>query len=160
MTAQTASVYRCAKHPEKLQYRTSAEAFDVAERRAPAEGVPIYVYACDHCGYFHLSKKNGTENVGRRMATRRDGRIWETHTQQPAAAVRDVRYLAGHPSVMEAEQALRQALKQHGNPTALSVREAMEWTGLSNYRAVTTLERMGWLPDGATRSRRWTHPAH
>ena len=151
-------LHRCEKHPDKIQYRTSKDAFDSADRVRAAGRERTYVYACDHCGYFHLSKKQGTEVIGRRMASRADGRIWEEHTQSAEGPVRDVRWLAGHPSIREADSAVRAALKAHGNPASVALKDLVAWSGISHQRAHDALQRMGWLPDGATRGRKWTHP--
>lgn len=154
-------VHRCTKHPEKVQYRTTAEAFDVADRRSPAEGVPIYVYACDHCGYFHLSKKRGTEDIGRMISSRNDGKIWESSTANPrhAEIIRDERFVDKSPgAAFRAE--IASAIRSHGSPDVVHAPEICTWLGIDtgswNRKKIRdNLAKLGWVSSGSTSGQSW-----
>jgi hypothetical protein len=155
-------LHRCDKHPDKIQYRTTAEAFDVADRRAPAEGVPIFVYACDHCGYFHLSKKRGTENIGRILSARSDGAIWESSTANPrnAEIIRDERFVDKSPGA-KFRADVASAIRSHGAPDVIKAVELCHWLGLDtadswNRKKVRdALAKLGWSATGATAAQLW-----
>ena len=153
------AIHRCDKHPEKVQYRTIEAAFDTAERRAPAEGVPIYVYACDHCGYFHLSKKKGTENIGRAIMSRKDAVVWATSIKPapPPDISRDERWVDNGPG-HATRDAIRAALHALGDPDEVTPKALRDRTGFDNQRLRAHLLKMGWLPTGATVSRVYVNP--
>lgn len=98
------TLHRCPKHPEKTQYEDSKRAHLAAERvmrENPA--LELHVYACDHCGYMHLSKKAGSEAIGPRV--RLDGKVYATGSAwvKPAIPTRNPEVLAA------AEEATRKA---------------------------------------------------
>jgi hypothetical protein len=158
---QIERVHRCAKHPDKIQYRTTAEAFDVADRRAPLEGVSLYVYVCDHCGYFHLSKKRGTEDIGRMIASRHDGKIWESSTANPhnAEIIRDERFVDTTPGgKFRADVAA--AIRSHGSPDIVHAVEVCNWLGLGvdgwhRKKVRGALSDLGWVATGKTAAQSW-----
>lgn len=150
----TSRVYRCDKHPEKLQYRTLDEAFTVAEDRAPKEGVPIYVYACDHCGFFHLSKKKGTENIGRHILNRADASLWSTETGRPPVKLRDDRYVDTGPG-RQSRAKLIVVIRAAGTPDSMLHADLKKATGLASSTIATQMGNLGWAPSGATRNRCW-----
>jgi hypothetical protein len=161
MTQVAELTHRCTKHPEKIQYRTTDQAFDVADRRAPLEGAPIFVYACDHCGYFHLSRKRGTEDIGRFIPGRDEGKVWESETANPrnVELVRDERFVDESPGA-KFRADFAHAIREHGSPDILTGREVIAWMGIpssarTRAKVRQTFLDLGWLSTGATKSQRW-----
>lgn len=50
-------VPECPRFPDKKQYATESEAAEVAEAATKREGFTIRYYLCQHCDYYHLSKR-------------------------------------------------------------------------------------------------------
>lgn len=96
------TIHKCAKHPDKTQYHTAESAFEIIPRRVKDDpDLKLYVYACDHCGFFHLSKKFGDEAIGRRLVLKDDGTIYQTGPRRLDPPPRDPVVLAA----AEAERA-------------------------------------------------------
>lgn len=159
-----ARIHRCGKHPDKVQYRTIEDAFETAERRQRSEGYPIHVYACDHCGYFHLSKKAGTENLGHELLTRADGVIWTSQTPPGVPVPRDERFenaTARDQERLTAEATqLRRAISDQGNPVSVTTSEIIRRTGRSRFWVYRVMEQNGWVLVGTRAAAKWFHPDH
>lgn len=54
---------KCKTHPSKRQFQTSEEATRMAIDRSKAAKMPIVAYACDDCGYFHLTSRPSNDKV-------------------------------------------------------------------------------------------------
>lgn len=152
------SVHRCTKHPDKVQHRTSAAAFEARDRAQARTDHPLYVYVCDHCGYFHLSKKRGTEAIGRLVASVKDGVVWESRVEAPEPPPRDPRFVPSLPGQVT-EAALIDAIRGHGNPAEVTPAQLRAWTDMTPTRIRGGMRRLGWTSVGNTKSAVWVRMA-
>lgn len=166
---------RCAKHPEKTQYTTAEAAFEALKRQENHNPeLKLSVYTCDTCGYFHLSKKFGTEAIGRKNVLRADGTIYETGPAKIAAPVRDQTILkeserkatnrAQLKAVREAYQAEERARRLAevralvlGKP-AVYLGDLVAETGHEPSTLQIQLKRLSWRHAPGTRHAIWVAP--
>lgn len=162
-TTATSRLHRCERWPDKIQHRSLEHAFAEVDRVKETKQQQLHVYACSHCGYFHLSKSSGKPgpgsddvNIGRKVA-RADIPLWIASTDggKPTLVERDERFTGPRTQRGQAIEACEAALRAHGNPIEVKAVQLGGWAGITRDRASKALAEMGWVPTGATKSRTW-----
>ena len=159
--ANPLKTWKCPQTPEKVSYGTFEEARAAGDRREPEEKAKLYVYACSSCGRWHLSKKNGDENV---KSVGDDGLIHSTESIKPETPIRDTRFLVTSAGA-KAAQEVTAALREHGHPNEVAMGDLVEWLGWENtdtnrHRARSAIRGLGWTMVGIKRMAVWYRPGH
>lgn len=154
---QAQALHRCDKHPEKIQYRELMRAFEIADKQAASLGQPIYVYACDSCGYFHLSRSAGGAGagIGRRVKDR-NSPLYQLAAPERDHPERDTRFVDDAPGHVT-RAAIRDALRTH-NPESLRMADLISWTGADRTILRRELSALGWEMRGVRRAAKWYPP--